>query len=102
MDRMKINPREVYKKSVKFSEIKDELDELIENMNNECTLMESFWSGVDYDNFKEGYTTYLENLKSISTFLETKAGIMRVSALKHGKIDNALNESVTRRDVEDE
>jgi uncharacterized protein YukE len=99
MDKMKINPREVYKKSIKFNEIKDEFDDLLEKMNTECNNMESFWSGIDYDNFKEGYTTYLENLKSISTFLETKAGIMRISALKHGRIDNALNESVTRRDV---
>ena len=99
MDMMKINPREVYKKSIKFNEIKDQLNDLLEKMNDECVNMESFWSGLDYDNFKEGYTTYLENLKSISSFLETKAGVMKSSALKHGTIDNTLNDSVTRRDV---
>ena len=94
-NKIRINPREVYKKSEEFADIKERLDNILKKLTEECENIRLSWSGDDYDNFKVNYETYLIDLESISEFLEKSSIQMKNNALAHGKIDNNLNESVS-------
>lgn len=93
-NKIKINPREVYKKSEEFADIKERFDNVLKKLNKECESIKMSWSGDDYDNFKVNYETYLTNLESVSVFLEKSSIEMKKNALAHGKIDNNLNDSI--------
>ena len=94
-NKMKINPREVYKKGEEFADIKERFASVLKKLTNECENIRSSWSGDDYDNFKVNYETYLTNLESVSFFLENSSIKMKNNALAHGNIDNTLNESIS-------
>ena len=93
-NKFKINCMEVYQTGVDIEHYKNEFDTLLDNYNNLLEKIHSNWSGDDYDNFSSSFSTYVENLKEVSYFLDNSSRIMKNSALRHGSIDNNLKDKV--------
>lgn len=68
----------------------------IDNMIAKLEELEAYWSGPDYDNYKEVYKTYLLNVKT--SYIEMNAlgnALDRVSYY-YGEIDNGFGEKMRK------
>ena len=74
----------------------DDFNKKINNMINKLEELETYWSGPDYDNYREVYKTYLLNTKT--TYIELNAfgnALKTVSGLYSG-VDNDFGNEMRR------
>ena len=72
----------------------------VDDMIGKLEELENYWSGPDYDNYKEVYKVYLQNIKT--TYIELNAfgnALMKVSSL-YSEQDNKFGNTM-RKMVDD-
>ena len=74
----------------------EEFNKKIDSMIAKLEELEAYWSGPDYDNYKEVYKTYLLNAKT--SYIEMNAlgnALDRVS-FYYGEMDNKFGEKMRK------
>ena len=74
----------------------DDFNDKVSKMIEKLEELETYWSGPDYDNYKEVYKTYLMNTKT--TYIELNAfgnALKKVSSL-YGNVDNDFGNEMKR------
>lgn len=65
----------------------DELNKTIDSMISKIDSLGNFWSGPDYENYKEVYKTYLLNTKTSSIELNAFGNAIKRVSYYYGEVD---------------
>ena len=79
----------------------DDYKKTVDNMISKLEELENYWSGPDYDNYKEVYKVYLQNIKT--TYIELNAfgnALKKVGSI-YGETDENFGETMRKMGKED-
>ena len=92
----KINCRKLYETALYLDKQINDLKENVEAMKKITEDMKESWSGKDYDDFNEKFTSYLNSITPIEDEILNKSNVMKNVAKKHNRIDNNLMDNMDR------
>jgi len=98
---LKISCKELYKTGMYINSQVLELNQVLEHMKKINSDIKAAWDGTDYDEFYNNFNDYLTSIKALEYSLINQTSVIKSVSSKHGRIDKALYDELTRR-VKDE
>lgn len=96
---IRINCKRVYDTSLFYLTKKDELNDIVKQMEKISANIKAAWNGVDYDNFLLNYSDQINRIKNVISFVDYESEILRLSSNTHSSLDNNFINKIKRSDI---
>lgn len=94
---LKIKCKELYQSGMYINSQVLELNKILEHMKKINSDIKAAWDGNDYDEFYNNFNEYLTSINELEYSLINQTSVIKSVSSKHGRIDKALYDELTRR-----
>lgn len=96
---MRIDSAKVYETGCKYIMYKDLIGYNQKKLNDIRESMKNAWHGSDYETFSKSFEKHINEIKTLTNFLENESEILKKSALAHSNNDNNFADIIKRGNI---